>query len=164
MNCLFNLQGQSFKTHTIVAVVSCLLASIDRGRVLICAQSNAAVDEVASRVCSDIYGRDGKLFKPDILRVGNAKSVHINLVPFSLDALVDERLKDERANNRVLKQNLRKGILKECQIMLTTLNGCGGELYNLCAESEEALFDVVVVDEAAQALEPAKLIPLQLLR
>ncbi|EFH69180.1 hypothetical protein ARALYDRAFT_312653 [Arabidopsis lyrata subsp. lyrata] len=244
-----------------------------RGRVLICAQSNAAVDELVSRISSlGIYGRDGKMFKPYLVRVGNAKTVHPNSMPFFLDTLVDQRLAEERirinesksnkgadssallrsnlekivdqithfeakraninqesldakdkpenehhnkdddgkpmsdaelgirlrrlyeqkrkiykdlsavqaqerkANYemRALKHKLRKSILKEAQIVVTTLSGCGGDLYSVCAESlsahkfgspsEDNLFDAVVIDEAAQALEPATLIPLQLLK
>ena len=43
---------------------------------------------------------------------------------------------------------------------MTTLSGCGGDIYGVCSEtssakkygnfSEQALFDVVVIDEAAQ--------------
>ncbi|CAH2037301.1 unnamed protein product [Thlaspi arvense] len=246
---------------------------IGRGRVLICAQSNAAVDELVSRISSlGIYGRDEKMFKPYLVRVGNAKTVHPNSMPFFLDTLVEQRLAEERmridkaksnkaadssallrcnlekvvdqitqfeakranlnqesldakeklgnknlhkdddgkpmsdaelgirlrrlyeqkrkiykdlsavqaqerkANNeiRALKHKLRKSILKEAQIVVTTLSGCGGDLYSVCAESlsahkfstpsEDNLFDAVVIDEAAQALEPATLIPLQLLK
>ncbi|KAL0799672.1 hypothetical protein Bca101_054847 [Brassica carinata] len=246
---------------------------IGKGRVLICAQSNAAVDELVSRISSlGIYGMDGKMFKPYLVRVGNAKTVHPNSLPFFLDTLVDQRLAEERmrinkaksnkaedssallrcnlekvvdqithfeakranlnqesldakeklgsknpnidddgkpmsdaelgirlrrlyeqkrkiykdlgavqaqerkANNeiRALKHKLRRSILKDAQIVVTTLSGCGGDLYNVCAESssahkfgspsEDNLFDAVVIDEAAQALEPATLIPLQLLK
>lgn len=232
---------------------------VGKGRVLICAQSNAAVDELVSRISSlGIYGRDGKMFKPYLVRVGNAKTVHPNSMPFFLDTLVDQRLGEERmrinasksnkgadssallrsnlekvvdqithfeakranlnqesldskdklenkyrnkdddgkamsdaelgirlrrlyeqkrkiykdlsavqaqerkANNeiRALKHKLRKSILKEAQIVVTTLSGCGGDLYSVCAESlsahkfgnpsEDNLFDAVVIDEAAQ--------------
>lgn len=243
-----------------------------RGRVLICAQSNAAVDELVSRISSEgLYGSDGKMFKPYLVRVGNAKTVHPTSLPFFIDTLVDQRLADEkmilsdakndmsgdnsvvlrsnleklvdrirffetkRANlmdensdlksslkdevpkegdgkemsdaeiesklkklyeqkkqvykdlataqarerkaneeSRALKHKLRKSILKEASIVVTTLSGCGGDLYGVCSEStsgykfshssENNLFDAVVIDEAAQALEPATLIPLQLLK
>ncbi|XP_019057963.1 PREDICTED: uncharacterized protein LOC104812332 isoform X2 [Tarenaya hassleriana] len=243
-----------------------------KGRVLICAQSNAAVDELVSRISgSGLYGRDGKRYKPYLVRVGNAKTVHPNSMPFFLDTIVDQRLAEERmrkdkikndkatdssavlrsnlekvvdqikiveakranlndgssnikdkpedeshdkdadkpmsdaemgirlrrlyeqkrkiykdlgavqaqerkAKNeiRALRHKLRKSILKEAQIVVTTLSGCGGDLYSVCAESmssnkfgtpsEHTLFDAVVIDEAAQALEPATLIPLQLLK
>lgn len=50
-----------------------------RQRVLICAQSNAAVDELVSRISSHgLYGSNGKMYKPYLVRVGNAKTVHSN--------------------------------------------------------------------------------------
>lgn len=272
-----------------------------RGRVLVCAQSNAAVDELVSRISSHgLYGSDGLAYKPYLVRVGNAKTVHSSSLPFFIDTLVDHRLTDEenkmdvksdmdggdsstvirakleklvdrirfleakRANlsnanpdtkqvfeggdggtggddvkemsdaeigarlrvlysdkkaayidlataqarekkvhekRKALKLKLRKSILKEAEIVITTLSGCGGDLYAVCSESmlahkfspssESSLFDAVVIDEAAQvqifvfyiilfsaiyhllsksalyalqALEPATLIPLQLLK
>ncbi|RZB62240.1 Helicase SEN1 isoform B [Glycine soja] len=240
-------------------------------RVLICAQSNAAVDELVARISSGgIYGSNGKMYKPYLVRVGNAKTVHSNSLPFFIDTLVDQRVAEERmhsndgrndlgvdssamlrskleklvdsirfyeakrANSRdgisnvksplhndshmgnekemseteiemklrklyeqkrqiykdlcnvqaqekkaneetkSLRNKLRKAILKEAEIVVTTLSGCGGDLYGVCSErmlnskfggpSEHTLFDAVVIDEAAQALEPATLIPLQLLK
>ncbi|TVU10094.1 hypothetical protein EJB05_43602 [Eragrostis curvula] len=238
-----------------------------KGRALVCAQSNAAVDELVSRLSEGLYGSDGKLYKPYIVRVGNAKTVHSNSMPFFIDTLVEQRLSDElktnndgnlsdaesssslRAKlekvtdriryyesrrklieadkkendspvvpegdevddvsdealagklnflyaqkrkvsaelasaharekkiadeNKFLKHKVRKSILGEAEIIVTTLSGCGGDIYGICSEnassnkygnfSEHALFDVVVIDEAAQALEPATLIPLQLLK
>jgi len=228
-----------------------------RGRVLICAQSNAAVDELVSRINEGLYGNDGKVYKPYLVRVGNAKTVHPNSLPFFIDRLVEQRLADD-TTNRVdskidtdavssstlrsrlekivdnirffesrrakldspdlntdsssdvgacngddvqeisdaalgaklnilygqkkalcaeiaaaqsrekkaseeswsLKNKIRKSILMEAEIVVTTLSGCGGDLYGVCSESvsiskfgrfsEHCLFDVVVIDEAAQ--------------
>lgn len=223
------------------------------GRVLICAQSNAAVDELVSRICAEgLYGNDGLMYKPYLVRVGNAKTVHPNSLPYFIDTLVENRMAQERMNasvpgkdtsadsstvlrskleklvdriqfyeekranlgegnsgskvlpevdsakemcdaeigarlrklyvdkkavytdlaaaqarekklneeSRALKHKLRKSILKEAEIVVTTLSGCGGDLYTVCAESisnhkfgspnEHTLFDAVVIDEAAQ--------------
>ncbi|XP_031745144.1 uncharacterized protein LOC101216410 isoform X2 [Cucumis sativus] len=239
-------------------------------RVLICAQSNAAVDELVSRISNlGLYDGDGKMYKPYLVRVGNAKTVHPNSLPFYIDSLVDQRLAEERMSSndakndlgtnssmelrssleklvdriryyevkcanlrdenpdikssvensagddekemslkelqsklrklyeqkkqiykdisiaqafekksneevKALKHKLRKSILREAEIVVSTLSGSGGDLYAVCAESilsckfgsssENTLFDAVVIDEAAQALEPATLIPLQLLK
>lgn len=230
-----------------------------KGRVLICAQSNAAVDELVSRINEGICGNDGKIYKPFIVRVGNAKAVHPNSLPFFIDTIVELRLAEElttggtadgvndsnfetsrslrakleklveriqyyeskrvkskdrdvnlkdttgcdvsleddnkemsdaeigaRLNNlyrekrfvyqdlasmqarekqsseesRALKRKLRKSILREAEIVVTTLSGCGGDLYEVCYESasnsssgrflDQCFFDVVVIDEAAQ--------------
>lgn len=51
-----------------------------------------------------------------------------------------------------------------CVLQLCTLSAAGGDLLNAFPAGAGPLFDVVVVDEAAQALEPATLIPLQLIK
>ncbi|PKA56592.1 putative helicase MAGATAMA 3 [Apostasia shenzhenica] len=243
-----------------------------KGRVLICAQSNAAVDELVARIIEGLCGHDGKMYKPFLVRVGNAKTIHPSSLPFFIDTLVDLRLADEitgtenavggndssletttllrvkleklveriqfyeskrvkskdvetnmeasssdgisednvldisdsaigtklnhlyrekriiyqelaaaqarerkaSEESRALKLKIRKSILREAEIVVTTLSGSGGDLHGVCYESasnnrsgklsEQCLFDVVVIDEAAQALEPASLIPLQLLK
>ncbi|XP_052181406.1 uncharacterized protein LOC127794403 isoform X2 [Diospyros lotus] len=248
------------------------MGSCTRGRVLICAQSNAAVDELVSRISSEgIYGSEGAKYKPYLVRVGNVKSVHANSLPFFIDTLVDQKLAVERLNagdgkndtgidtlmslrasleklvdrirfyeakranlrdrdanlksllegeaskvddgkelsdaeigaklrklyeqkkaiykdlsiaqarerkeneeSKAQRQKLRRSILREAEIVVSTLSGCGGDLYGVCSESlssrkfstlsEHALFDAIVIDEAAQALEPATLIPFQLLK
>ncbi|KAL8136950.1 hypothetical protein V2J09_002951 [Rumex salicifolius] len=245
--------------------------ALSRRRVLVCAQSNAAVDELVSRLAGEgIYGANGEMHRPYIVRVGNAKTVHANSIPFFIDTLVENRLseekrkindgkntmsadssairsslekvvdriryyeskranlkdvgsetKNDKANEisdmdngnelsdaelgaklrilyqqkkeiyvklgaaqaeekksyediKALRTKLRRSILKEAEIVVATLSGCGGDLQSVCSESastsrmahtfEQNLFDAVVVDEAAQALEPATLIPLQLLK
>lgn len=231
--------------------------SCSSGRILICAQSNAAVDELVSRIYSEgLYGCDGQRYKPYLVRVGNARTVHPNSLPFFIDALVEKRLGEEKRNAhdeksgtstdsltilrtnlekvveqiryyeakraslqeenpesknlvegdledgntfsdtelkgklrqlyekkkamyadlssaqarekkaneeiRALRHKFRNAILKEAEIVVTTLSGCGGDLYGVCSESssshkfsnasETTLFDAVVIDEAAQVL------------
>lgn len=228
-----------------------------RQRVLICAQSNAAVDELVSRISSHgLYGSNGKTYKPYLVRVGNGKTVHPNSLPFFIDTLVDQRVAEDRmhlsggkndlrvGSSAVLRSNLeklvdsirfyeakranlmdgssnvkthlhdeshmedekemsdaeielklrklyeqkrqiykdlsnvqaqekkaneetwtlrnklRKSILREAEIVVTTLSGSGGDLYGVCSDtmlsskfggpSQHTLFDAVVIDEAAQ--------------
>lgn len=234
------------------------MGNSSRGRILICAQSNAAVDELVSRISAEgLYGCDGQKYKPYLVRVGNAKTVHPNSLPFFIDTLVENRLGEEKMNThdekkgeacaeslttlranleklvdqiryyeakraslqeenseskdpvegdcgdgkavsdaklkvklrllyekkktmyaelskvqaterkaseemRALRNKFRKAILKEAEIVVTTLSGCGGDLYGVCSESmsshkfivasENTLFDAVVIDEAAQVL------------
>ena len=58
----------------------------------------------------------------------------------------------------VLKRQLRTQLLENAQIVCATLSGAGTSLL----QSSMRPFDAVIVDEAAQALEPSVLIPLQL--
>lgn len=224
-----------------------------RGRILICAQSNAAVDELVSRISEGLYGSDGKVYKSYLVRVGNSRTVHPRSLPFFIDTLVEQRLAEEMNNqisgkndkdvesssslraklekvvdsirlyeskrakieenemninnkpsqkgdpleisdaaigaklnilygqkkaicadlataqarerkvseeSRSLRHKIRKSILKEAEIVVTTLSGCGGDIYGVCSESassnrygkfsEQNLFDIVIIDEAAQ--------------
>jgi senataxin len=69
---------------------------------------------------------------------------------------------EKKTNEEIkgLRYKLRKSILREAEIVVTTLSGCGGDLYGVCSESmsshkfsspsEHTLFDAVVIDEAAQ--------------
>ena len=58
----------------------------------------------------------------------------------------------------VLKRQIRSQILDNAQIVCATLSGAGASLL----QSSTRTFDAVIIDEAAQALEPSVLIPLQL--
>lgn len=231
--------------------------SCSSGRILICAQSNAAVDELVARIYNEgLYDCDGQRYKPYLVRVGHARTVHPNSLPFFIDTLVENRLGEEKRNAhdeqsgasadslmilrtnleklveqiryyeakraslqeenpesknlvegdledgnifsdaqlkgklrqlyekkkgiyadlasaqsrerkaneemRALRHKFRNAILKEAEIVVTTLSGCGGDLYGVCSEStssqkfnnasETTLFDAVVIDEAAQVL------------
>jgi senataxin len=56
-------------------------------QILICAPSNAAIDEIAHRI------RDSQSFKgKNIVRLGALKSMNPNIVDISLDQLVDSKL------------------------------------------------------------------------
>lgn len=66
-------------------------------RVLVCAQSNTAVDELVARFCKDgLYGKDGEFFRPFLVRVGNVKVVHPSSMDIFIDNLVEKRLVAER--------------------------------------------------------------------
>ncbi|XP_051129452.1 uncharacterized protein LOC127250300 isoform X2 [Andrographis paniculata] len=245
-------------------------AGCTRRRILICSQSNAAVDELVARISSeDFFDCYGEMYKPYLVRVGNVKTVHPKSLPFFIDKLVENRIGEEKGSVfdekmsgscsdsltvlradleklvdriryyeakrsslqernsdskvtverdhgeakelsdvelqeklrklyeekkalysnlvnvqarekkingeiRALRHKFRMSILKEAEIVVTTLSGCGGDLFSVCSgltsghkfvnSSENTLFDAVLIDEAAQALEPATLIPLQLLK
>ncbi|KAK9868262.1 hypothetical protein WJX84_007623 [Apatococcus fuscideae] len=59
------------------------------------------------------------------------------------------------------KRAVRQAIVDHAEIVACTLSAAGGDLLNLTHTGRR--FDAVLTDEAAQALEPAALIPLQML-
>ncbi|XP_058105368.1 uncharacterized protein LOC131248882 [Magnolia sinica] len=70
--------------------------------------------------------------------------------------------RERRSSDEVkaLKHKLRKAILREAEMVMTTLSDCSGDLYGVCSEpisgfrfgnpSKDSLFHAVVIDEAAQ--------------
>ncbi len=64
----------------------------------------------------------------------------------------------------ILRQKAKKIILKEADIIISTLNYCGNPIMDcLGAEKNKGkcLIDLVIVDEAAQSVEVESLIPLR---
>lgn len=69
-------------------------------------------------------------------------------------------------------RDVRRSVLRCAELCVCTLSAAGGDLANLmvtqqrsrgtCTDSE-LKFDAVIIDEAAQAIEPAALIPLHAL-
>lgn len=67
-------------------------------KVLICAPSNAAIDEVAKRLKEGVHGSSGSRLIPKVVRVGADSAINISVKEISLDALVDARLNSNGAN------------------------------------------------------------------
>jgi senataxin len=68
-------------------------------KVLLCAPSNAAVDEVAKRLKDGIRGADGQLFIPKVVRIGSDSAVDISVKDIFIDELVERELNGTSSNN-----------------------------------------------------------------
>ncbi|XP_061373164.1 probable helicase MAGATAMA 3 isoform X2 [Gastrolobium bilobum] len=135
-----------------------------RVRVLVCAPSNSALDEIVLRVLNGgVHDENDHAYCPKIVRIG-LKSHH-SIKSVALDELV----KQKRANankSSTDKQSsgpagsnddsIRAAILDEATIVFSTLSFSGSHVFSKLSRS----FDVVIIDEAAQAVEPATLVPL----
>ncbi|KAJ1034376.1 hypothetical protein NDA18_001237 [Ustilago nuda] len=62
-------------------------------KILLCAPSNAAIDEVAKRARAGIRLLDGKVIHPKVVRVGREEAVNVSVKNISLEYLVEQRLK-----------------------------------------------------------------------
>src|SRR5436305_6655729 len=62
-------------------------------RLLLCAPSNAAVDEIVLRLIGGIRNSQGQKFRPNIVRVGKSDSINANVRSVTLDELVDANLR-----------------------------------------------------------------------
>ena len=140
-----------------------------RTKVLVCAPSNAALDEIVMRIMhTGLLGPDGNAYSPTLVRVG--VNAHRGVEKVSMETLVRERVgsddeeSDERDQNasekkfeRALERDrVKLAILDEASVVCSTLSFSGSGMFARMTKK----FDVVVVDEAAQAVEPSTLVPL----
>ena len=144
-----------------------------RSKILVCAPSNSAVDEIVRRILrKELLDEHGKSYKPSIVRVGG--NFRKDVANVSLERLIEERIKQDYGkeyfsggggkDEKGLKKfgsfqdnrRFRRIILDEAKIVCTTLSAAGSEIFRRM----KTKFDVIIVDEAAQAVEPSILIPL----
>ncbi|KAJ5638190.1 hypothetical protein N7490_008069 [Penicillium lividum] len=109
----------SGKTKTITALIGSLLStslekagvSIGSGhtstrtpsrKILVCAPSNAAVDELVMRLKQGVKTMNGREEKISVVRLGRGDAINANVLDVTLDELVAARLnKDPTSNNSV---------------------------------------------------------------
>lgn len=130
-----------------------------KNHVLVCAPSNSALDEIVLRVMNTgLMDKDGRMYTPSIVRVG--VNIHHSVSSVGLDTLVSHRLssteKGGGVKSRTEMDRMRLAILDEADIVASTLAFSGSGLFARMRRG----FDVVVIDEAAQAVEPSTFIPL----
>lgn len=78
-------------------------------RILICAPSNAAVDELVLRLKNGVIGHGGKLIKPGIVRLGRSDVINPSVRELTLEELVEQKLNELDDNsNKELMGALRK--------------------------------------------------------
>jgi senataxin len=232
------------KTSTICGLIDAFLAkrrspvtSIQAGKsaqpsisrkALVCAPSNAAIDELAKRLRDGSLKNGGANTVPSVVRLGAESAINVSVKDISLDQLVAERLSKsstgsgqvgtevtglrselarvkemretkqaevqasqgntqrllqlekelrELTSKRIelsarltaatdkskdaaravdsAKRKARLDILNEADIICCTLSGAGHDII------EQFEFDLIVIDEAAQAIELSSLIPLK---
>lgn len=203
---------------------------LPRQKILLCAPSNAAIDEVAKRLMEGVCDSEGRQVVPNIVRVGADKAINVSVKEVSIDFLVDQKLGSEKSasdlqdvNNEIgvlradlvkvkelkqakqdelarihdnstkvmaleeeikslnsrriglsqqldrlrdkqksenrsldaIRRKCRQKILVDADVICSTLSGAGHE------QLDQFDFAMVVIDEAAQAIELSSLIPLK---
>ncbi|TBU03006.1 ATP-dependent helicase Upf1 [Hamiltosporidium tvaerminnensis] len=153
------------KTKTIVAIVAAFLNSdfyikkFTKPRILVCAPSNVAVDELTRRIHKEVP-RLSKKNDILILRSGVMVQQAEDMIPFTLDFLIEKAdinfsNSTDISVNFMDKKKKRNYILQNCDIICTTLSSSCSDLM----VSNSLDFDVVIIDEACQAVETSTLIP-----
>ena len=104
------------KTRTIIGIVGALLSNLGPKQIhvptqsttlakklLICAPSNAAIDEIVARLAQGIFNAVGEKFNPSLVRVGVSESISFRNKHLYLDEIIDSKF----AENRSLLHQLR---------------------------------------------------------
>ncbi|XP_052203750.1 probable helicase MAGATAMA 3 isoform X2 [Diospyros lotus] len=135
-----------------------------RVRVLVCAPSNSALDEIVLRLLNTgIRDEKNRAYNPKIVRIGLRP--HHSVQTVSMDYLVEQKLagmdfqtsdKQKHGGTGRERDTIRASILDQAAIVFSTLSFSGSVLFSKLNRG----FDVVIIDEAAQAVEPATLVPL----
>ncbi|CCD27140.1 DNA/RNA helicase SEN1 NDAI_0J02480 [Naumovozyma dairenensis CBS 421] len=68
---------------------------LKKQKVLICAPSNAAVDEICIRLKEGVYDKNGRLFKPNLVRIGRSDVVNVAIKNLTLEELVDRKVAEK---------------------------------------------------------------------
>ncbi|XVE94014.1 hypothetical protein REPUB_Repub01dG0243700 [Reevesia pubescens] len=130
-----------------------------RIRVLVCAPSNSALDEIVFRLLkTGVRDENVRTYTPKIVRIG-LKSHH-SVEAVSMDHLVNQKRdlagdKQKTCSTGRDIDGTRAAVLDEAVIVFSTLSFSGSTVL-----TKNSGFDVVIIDEAAQAVEPATLVPL----
>ncbi|XP_054776314.1 probable helicase MAGATAMA 3 [Prosopis cineraria] len=135
-----------------------------RVRVLVCAPSNSALDEIVLRVLNGgVHDESDRPYCPKVVRIG--LKAHHSIKSVALDELVKQKRttanksstdKQSSGPTGTDDDSIRAAILDEATIVFSTLSFSGSHVFSKLNRS----FDVVIIDEAAQAVEPATLVPL----
>ncbi|KAJ3675167.1 hypothetical protein LUZ60_004209 [Juncus effusus] len=130
-----------------------------RAHVLVCAPSNSALDEIVLRVLhTGIHDENDNVYNPKIVRIG--LKAHHSVQAVSMDYLVAQKLatvdRSSGAKTGSDRERIRASILDEAAIVFSTLSFSGSSAFSRMSRP----FDVVIIDEAAQAVEPAIMVPL----
>lgn len=150
----------SGKTTLIVALINAFFSKIikvdrveGKSRILICAPSNTAIDEVIKRLRMGITLTSGESFVPFIIRMGCSNNISDETKDISLEYF----LKEFDSEYSSIK-NLRKiELLIKSDIICSTLSSSVHDSLFLTKLN----IDLLIIDEACQSVETSTLIPLK---
>lgn len=153
-----------FNAQIVSALKSKMFITNREPRVLICAPSNAAVDELARRI-NDLHLKDRDVKRLQVLRIGVQNNIDDNLKMLTLDCIIEKELEEKKSrmnlkdlevtNSERTKRKFE--LLKRSNVVCATLSSSAKELIKVANID----FDILIIDEACQSVETSTLIPLK---
>ena len=137
-------------------------------RILVCAASNAAVDELAWKIHKHSIAGDGRSGVTKIIRYGflpwDRAGTKGNLQSRNNGSERDRFLAKINYDAQVINGPHRT-LLSDCDVVCATLSGLGSKGFIDAISKDEtntgSEFDAIIIDEACQATEAACLIPMK---
>ncbi|KAF9936736.1 DEAD-box type RNA helicase [Mortierella alpina] len=150
------------KTKTILGLVGALLADGARARaapavqasrngerplqtgtvsrILVCAPSNAAIDEIVKRLKGGIRNTTGELFIPKVVRVGTLDTVNAEVKDVALDSLIAKELESSSTSK------------EEFQSAAQSINSMLDKMKQLQQELEKARLELVQAKDSNDSM------------
>ncbi|CAF3567573.1 unnamed protein product [Adineta steineri] len=157
------------KSRTIAGIVLKLLPKLaEKGhkqKILLCAPSNNACDELSRRILAgfeeekkkDVFYEQGRL-----VRIGCQPPDDYHLCKYFLDFMVLQDIVNALKTGRriypsIIVQETELRLMQDAQIVISTLNYCG----NARMHQLKSFTEFIIIDEACQASEGDLLLPLR---
>lgn len=162
------------KTHILLGIIRNILANsittikfeVDPFRIMICAPSNGAIDEIGRRIASQkTQLLHGRLIK--MVRIGMKSRMHTDLIQYELETMIDAVLDDEEKKLGYKRAFVREKIISNADIILTTLSSCQNSALDIFRSTKQEMIGIsnnvinfLIIDEASQCIEPEIIMPL----
>mmetsp|Transcript_11360 Transcript_11360/g.34764 ORF Transcript_11360/g.34764 Transcript_11360/m.34764 type:complete len:606 (-) Transcript_11360:60-1877(-) len=157
----------SGKTHSLVALILHLLDGQEpKPKILVAATTNVAVDNILRGLIAQGFER--------FARVGSAKRIHPSLFPYTclgggnleeskqLESLIrsGDGSVEEIESYKALLRELRDGNMEKLLESAAVVGSTCASVESAALSSLKGTFDVVIIDEASQMIEPLTFVPL----
>ncbi|KAI3642410.1 hypothetical protein MP228_011965 [Amoeboaphelidium protococcarum] len=132
------------KSLTIIAFLSefftqqSRLAYEDGRRVLLCAPSNAAVDELVRRLRNGVKCSDDRRIKLNVVRLGTMEGVHESVKDVTLESLVEIKIAEEEDQDESAAQDTSADAKQQLSNLRSTLKQVKDELDGLYLQQYQA--------------------------
>ncbi|KAK0176450.1 hypothetical protein PV328_000582 [Microctonus aethiopoides] len=145
------------KSQVIVNIIASLFIEKSVDRILVCAHSNQAIDEVVSRLLKlkKIFHANQITFS--VVRIGQEDKMNDLAKDITPSAIVRNRMVFSTIE---YQQTLERNTLTEAQVIASTLTSCCSSQMKSIFGSDGLIIPVCLVDEAGQATELATTAPL----